>query len=142
MKTITTLLAIIFLTSCSQVEKRGYSFELSDYQNLREGMSDKNNTLDAMGYPTISSVSNDGEFWIYYSEDVKKLLFFKPEILDRKIITIAFDNKQNIKKINSYSLKDQNSITFNSDYTEVENTKVSWWKEIFGNIGQVRANSN
>lgn len=140
MKTAAALLAIIFLTSCSQIEKRGYSFELSDYQLLKEKINNKNNTLDAMGYPTLASSFADGELWIYYSEDVKKLLFFKPEVLDRKIITIAFDNKQTIKKINSYDLKDQNSITINPDYTKVESAKPSWWKQIFGNIGQVRAN--
>ena len=140
MKIIPILVSIFLLTSCSQIEKRGYSFELSDYQTLKEGIDNKTNTLNAMGYPSLVSNSADGELWIYYSEDVKKLLFFKPEILDRKIIAITFNDNQSIKKIRSYDLKDQNQLQINPDYTKVESTKQPWWKQIFGNIGQVRAN--
>jgi outer membrane protein assembly factor BamE (lipoprotein component of BamABCDE complex) len=140
MKTITILLSIILLTSCSQIEKRGYSFELSDYQNLKEGINNKNNTLDAMGYPSLTNNSADEELWIYYSENIKKLLFFKPKILDRKIITVSFNADQTIKQIKTYDLANQNQINFNPDYTQVESAKISWWKQIFGNIGQVRAN--
>ncbi len=140
MKIISILLGLALLTSCSQIEKRGYSFELSEYQTLREGINSKDNALAAMGYPILTSNSAEGELWIYYSEDIKKLLFFKPEILSRKIITISFNDNKTIKKINSYDLKDQNPISLNSDYTKVESPKLSWWKQIFGNIGQVRAN--
>jgi len=140
MKTITILLSIILLTSCSQIEKRGYSFELSDYQNLKEGINNKDSTLDAMGYPSLTNNSADEELWIYYSEDIKKLLFFKPDIIDRKIITISFNTDQTIKKIKTYDLATENQVNFDPNYTQVESAKLSWWKQIFGNIGQVRAN--
>ena len=140
MKTITILLSIILLTSCSQIEKRGYSFELSDYKNLKEGLNNKNNAIDAMGYPSLTNNSSGEELWIYYSEDIKKFLFFKPKILDRKIITVSFNANQTIKQIKTYDLADQTQVNFNPDYTKVKSAKLSWWKQIFGNIGQVRAN--
>jgi outer membrane protein assembly factor BamE (lipoprotein component of BamABCDE complex) len=140
MKGITIIFSIILLTSCSQIEKRGYSFELSDYKNLKEGINSKKDTLDAMGYPSLADNFPDNELWIYYSEDIRKLLFFKPEIVDRQIITISFDKDQTIKKISNYNLTNQNQIIINPNYTKVESTKLSWWKQIFGNIGQVRAN--
>ncbi len=140
MKVIAILLSILFVTSCSQIEKRGYSFELSDYKLLKEGINNKNHTLDAMGYPSLISDSGNGELWIYYSEDVEKFLFFKPKTLDRQIIAISFNNQEIINKISNYDLKDQNPIKINPNYTEVESSKLPWWKQIFGNIGQVRAN--
>ncbi len=132
-------IGLISVTSCSQIEKRGYSFELSDYQLLKEKINNKNDALNFMGYPSFISEADQKEFWVYYSEDVKKLLFFKPNILDRKIITIAFDNKNIVEKIKSYDLADQNSIQFNENYTEVASQKKSWWSQLFGNIGQVKA---
>ncbi len=93
-----------------------------------------------MGYPSLTGGSGNDELWIYYSEDVKKFLFFKPEILNRQIIAISFNNEEVIKKISSYDLKDQNQIKLNPNYTKVESAKTPWWKQIFGNIGQVRAN--
>jgi len=137
---LSVIINLLTLTSCNQIEKRGYSFELSDYQLLKEKINNKNDALNFMGYPSFISESDRKELWVYYSEDVKKLLFFKPEILDRKIITIAFDNKNVVEKIKSYDLKDQNAISFNQNYTEVASAKKSWWSQIFGNIGQVKAN--
>ena len=141
---ILTIFAVILtlypLTSCNQIEKRGYSFELSDYQLLKEKISSKDDTLKFMGYPSFISESDGQELWVYYSEDIKKLLFFKPDILDRKVVTIGFDNGSAVSKIKIYSLKDQNVVRFNQGYTEVVSQKKSWWSQIFGNIGQVKAN--
>jgi outer membrane protein assembly factor BamE (lipoprotein component of BamABCDE complex) len=128
------------ITACNQIEKRGYAFELSDYEFLKEKINDKNDTLNFMGYPTFVSESNQGELWVYYSEDVKKLLFFKPKIMSRKIFTVAFKDKDIIEQIRNYDLEDQNQINFNEDLTEVASQKKSWWSQIFNNIGQVRAN--
>ena len=134
---------IVFLatiTSCSQIEKRGYSFELSEYKLLQEKISKKSDTLNLMGYPSFISELAQKELWVYYSEDVENLLFFKPSILDRKIITISFNDKGFVEKIKSYDLKNQVLVKLNSDYTTLISQKKSWWSRIFGNIGQVRAN--
>lgn len=140
-KSVLLILIVLALASCNNIEKRGYSFELSDYPILREGLNDKSDVLTIMGSPSfVSNANNNQELWVYYSEDVKKLLFFKPEILNRKIITISFANDNKINKIIDYDLSSQTPIQFNSDYTKVANQNPSWWSRIFGNIGQVRAN--
>ncbi len=93
-----------------------------------------------MGQPSFISETDQKEFWVYYSEDIKKFLFFKPEAIDRKIVTITFNNKNIVENIKTFDLKDQNLININPNYTEVASQKKSWWSQIFGNIGQVRAN--
>ena len=131
---------ITSLISCGQIEKNGYSFELSDYQLLKENVDDKNDALNFMGYPSFISEVNQKELWVYYSEDMKKVLFFKPEILDRKIITISFKEQNSVEAIKNYNLKNQTSIKFNNNYTDVVNREKGWWSQIFGNIGQVKTN--
>lgn len=131
---------ITSLISCGQIEKKGYSFELSDYQLLKENVDDKNDALNFMGYPSFISEVNQKELWVYYSEDMKKVLFFKPEILDRKIITISFKEQNSVEAIKNYNLKNQTSIKFNKNYTDVVNREKGWWSQIFGNIGQVKTN--
>ena len=131
---------ITSLISCGQIEKKGYSFELSDYKLLKENVDDKNDALNFMGYPSFISEVNQKELWVYYSEDMKKVLFFKPEILDRKIITISFKEQNSVEAIKNYNLKNQTSIKFNNNYTDVVNREKGWWSQIFGNIGQVKTN--
>jgi outer membrane protein assembly factor BamE (lipoprotein component of BamABCDE complex) len=142
MKHITLLLILIIFSSCRPIEKRGYAFELSDYELLKEGINDKNDVEEHMGSPSlINSASDSGdEFWIYYSEDIKKLLFFTPTILNRNIVAINFSENGKINEIINYSLNDENPITINKSYTKVKSPQRSWWSRIFSNIGQVKAN--
>ncbi len=134
------ILSLAFFAACNPIEKRGYSFELSDHKFLKEDVHNKKDVLLLMGHPSFVSDVNQKELWVYYSEDVKKVLFFKPDILSRKIVTVSFNDKDVVKRIENYDLQDQNSVEFNKNYTAVASPKKSWWSEIFGNIGQVKAN--
>lgn len=139
MKYLKLLIFVLLINSCVQVEKRGYSFELSDYKVLREGVHSKEDVLNSMGYPSFFSQIENQESWVYIHEDAQKLMFFKHKILDRQIVTIYFNNQNIIKEIKNYDLNDQEDIAFKSGYTHVASPKKSWWSRIFGNIGQVRA---
>jgi len=143
MKNFLTITIFFLLTSClNQVETRGYVFELSDYKLIREGISNRDFVLEAMGNPTLTLDHNTNEeLWIYFSEDIHKFLFFKPNILNRKIMILAFDNNGTVKKITNHDLKDQNNIKFSNDYTKVEySEKRGIISELFNNIGQIRPN--
>ena len=140
MKNILILFIAISFVSCSQIDKRGYSFKLSDYKTLKESINNQDDTINAMGYPILTEYLGREEIWIYYSEDVKRLFFFKPKILTRQITTISFGNDHKIKKIKNYDLADQNAVIFSQNYTKVSSPKLKWWKQIFGNIGQIKAN--
>jgi outer membrane protein assembly factor BamE (lipoprotein component of BamABCDE complex) len=140
MRKLIILISILTIDSCSQIEKRGYAFDLSDYQLVKEGLTSQELLIQNMGSPTLVSEIDNKEEWIYFSEDVRKLLFFKPKILNRKIMVVNFDKGGAISKIDNYDLANENSINFANNYTTVKSNKKGFWSQIFGNIGQVRAN--
>jgi len=140
MKKLLPLIVIYSLTSCvNPVEKRGYSFDLSDYKLVKKGISSKESVLGFMGSPTLVSNIDSEELWVYFSEDVRKVMFFKPKILYRKIMAISFDKTNIVKEVSNYGLKDQKEVSFVSDYTKVKSHKKSFWSRIFKNVGQVNA---
>ena len=140
MRNLIILLYLVVLTSCSQIEKRGYAFDLSDYQLVKEGVTTQEMLIQNMGSPTLISEIDNKEMWIYFSEDVRKLLFFKPKILNRKVMIVGFEKNEIISDINNYDLSNENYIKFANDYTTVKSNKKGFWSQLFGNIGQVRAN--
>lgn len=132
------LLLIIALNSCiSRVDKHGYMFDLSDHDQLKEEITSKDLVLQVMGSPTLVADFNNEETWIYFAEDVKTLLFFKPKPINRTIISIKFDNNI-IKELRHYDLSNQSSIDFASNYTEVNSNKIGFFESIFSNIGQIK----
>ncbi len=127
------------LTSClSRVDKHGYMFDLSDHHLLQSGITTKERVLNIMGSPTVVADLNDDEIWIYYAEDVKRLLFFKPDVVARNVISIKFDDSQTIKELVNYDISHESTLEFASNYTKVNSVKHGFFKSLFGNIGQVR----
>ncbi len=131
----------MLLSSCIKVSKRyGYLFDLSDYQLVQEGITSKERVLKIMGSPTIISNLDSEEAWIYYSEDVDSILFFIPDIKERKILALKFDSSDTVKNIERYDLSDEDQkLKFASNYTEVQSSKIGFFKSIFSNVGQVKA---
>jgi outer membrane protein assembly factor BamE (lipoprotein component of BamABCDE complex) len=137
-KTLFLLILGIILTSClSRIENKGYSFELSDYK-VKKGLSSKGEIVRNMGSPTLISHIDNEIFWIYFEEKIRKLLFFKPKVLDRRILILTFDENKIVSSLNNYDLKDENNISFNHKTTKIRNIKKSLVSDIFGNIGQVK----
>ena len=142
MKNLFCSIFLIFaLCSCiKNTERHGYLFELSDYQILQEGITSKERVIKIMGSPTIISTLTPDESWIYYSEDVESILFFLPDVTDRKILSLKFDETQTLRKIENFDLRDEDkNLKFFPDYTQVGSNKIGFFKSLFSNVGQIKA---
>ena len=134
---------IIFITSSclTKIDKEGYSFDLSNYKLIKEEITTKEEVQNMMGSPTIISFIGKDPIWIYLSQTKRRLLFFKPDIIKRKIMTIKFDKKQKfVEKINFYNLDNEKDIKYISKYTKINNPNKNIFLEFFGNIGKISAN--
>ena len=132
---------LIFLNACvSSVEKHGYMFDFSDYQMLQEGVTTKEKTLKIIGSPSLISDLDGSEVWIYYSEDLKHFLFFKPKVVSREVFLVKFDQENIINNLQKLSLSDEEKrIDFASKYTAVQSHEApGFFKSLFGNVGQIK----
>lgn len=144
LKTTKKIYLVAFLTlamsACSsRLEKHGFMFDLSDYQQLQEGVTTKNRVLKTMGAPTLVSDFDGDETWIYMAQDLRYFLFFNPDIESRTVLAIKFDQEQNISELLNLSLADENkNFEFESKFTAVDSHKIGFFKSLFSNVGQVK----
>ena len=83
-----------------------------------------------------SSVSSfDGNTWIYMSSTFKKVAFFEPKELDRKILSINFDNDGKVTKISNYDKEDGKTIEISEQETPTEGHNIGFFKKYFGGVG-------
>ncbi len=135
-------LIIIFIfatSSCiTRVDKHGFMFEFSDHEMLQEGITTKERVLNMMGSPTLISDFHEQETWIYFSEDLERFLFFKPKVVDRKILLIRF-KLDTISELQKFDLNNESkNLKFVSESTIVDSHKVGFFKSIFSNVGQIK----
>lgn len=141
MRKLLAIMLVIFVSSCTNnITKHGYIFDNDDLKMVRNGVTDKQTLLNIMGSPTIiSDVDYGKEAWIYYSEEVEDFLFFKPEIVDRRIMLVEFDKEGYISNLQNLSELDEiKNFKFASDYTAVDNHGSGFFKSLFSNVGQVK----
>lgn len=134
------LILSLLLPSCiANIENRGFMFELTDFELVEENITTKERVLEIMGSPTLVS-DFDKELWIYYFEKRKSMFFFNPEVIDRKILVIGFDNKNLTNSLKEYALADEkNNFSFDHHFTEVKGKKENLFKELFSNVGKISA---
>lgn len=141
---ITKFFIISLLLLCSSCAKNirghGYIFDDEYEKYLQKDVSKKDFVLKVMGSPTIiSNLDYENQAWIYINEEVENFLFFKPKIVKRKVKYFQFNEDETLKNIQQFSLNDQKNYDFYPEFTRVEDKEIGFFRTLFGNIGQVRA---
>ena len=135
-------ISTLFLSalSCSfKVDKVGYMFENTDFSSIKKKVSSKTTILKNFGSPTAVLSYEDQELWIYHSEEIKQILFYKPIVIWRKVVLLKFDAEERVKYIKNLDLTDSdNSFFININKTLVPQHESNLFNEIFGNIGTIR----
>lgn len=145
LKNLRGIFFVFLLASCvSRVERHGYMFDMSGYDAVQVGVTNKEKLVKLMGSPTLITEFEGDRLqdsrWIYYSEDVKHFLFFRPKIVDRKIVVMSFDEADVVNQIKTIDLKDDNkNLKFAQNQTPVGDHEQGLLKAFFSNVGQVKA---
>ena len=99
---------------------------------IRLGQS-KQDVMNILGAPSLTTGLSD-DHWIYMASTTKKVAFFRPEELERKVLAISFDNDQ-ISKIEKLSLADGNKLPIDMDITQTTEQEQGFFRKYFGGVG-------
>lgn len=88
------LLIIIFLSSCTVKEEKGYYFaDKGQIENFDVHNFTKQDVLDNIG---LSTAELDRNVWLYYSYKTENYKFLRPKLKEENILIVYFDNNDNI----------------------------------------------
>jgi len=115
-------------------------FDLVDVNYVEEGVTTKERIKRELGSPTYISYIDQDEVWLYFYEKTDRILFFKPEIKERKILLVNFHGTDTAKEVRHFDLLDEDeNFKFNSEITKVKSEEDGFFTGLFGNVGQVSA---
>jgi len=137
-KILFCIITLLILSNCAKnnVTKNGYSIDKKDIGQIKVGISNKESVLNLLDYPTNIYPMNPNK-WVYCSYKTKKLMFFRPKIIEQDVVIINFDDESLVQNIAQYDLSDSTNISLNSRKTQIENREEGLIKDIFNNIGSV-----
>ncbi len=118
-----------------QIDVRGNVPDTKLVAELKPGVHKQRDVERRLGAPsTIATFDN--AVWYYISGRVKSVSFFKPELLERKVLTVHFDKKGVVQKIQEVDVTKQKEIELVERETPTKGKELTFIQQIIGNIGK------
>lgn len=138
-KRIFFLFILIFATGCitKSINQKGNIFDDNDVREIKVGLTNRENVVKILGYP-INQSYFDNNLWIYYSYQIKEVMFFKPKITNQKVLAIQFNNETDIvSDMSLYDINSENYEILNDIDDNIDKDKNNIIQDILRNIGQI-----
>lgn len=130
------LWALVLLAGCAgEVATHGdlvQDDKLSQIIPLQHGQRD---VLGVLGSPSTVSVM-DGEAWYYIGDRRESLAFFKPWLLERERVVVAFDQTGTVTSVERITDDEERKIQVVERETPTHGSNLTMIEQFLGNIGR------
>ncbi|MEO0379839.1 MAG: outer membrane protein assembly factor BamE [Pseudomonadota bacterium] len=138
MRTFSVLMMVVCVTAlaaCAPTfRSHGYIPPEEDLQELVVGIDTRASVEDVVGSPTAGGVLDGGNYF-YVRSTVKTLGPRRPEVVDREVLAISFDEQGVLNNIESFGLEDGRVVALSRRVTDSGITNISFIRQLMGNIG-------
>lgn len=134
--TVLVCATALLLASCSpRVNIRGNLPDPDLIADIEVGHINKRQVADLIGTPS-SIAPFESDTWYYVSERTETVAFFQPDVVERKVLVIRFDQKGVARELQTLGLADARKIAMVERETPTAGKELTILKQIFGNIGR------
>ena len=134
---IVAALGLSALTACSATYRNhGYVPPEEDLQQLVVGVDTRSTVDDVVGPPSVGGVLGDGNYY-YVRKKVREYGMFRPEIVERQVLAISFDDTDAIANIERFGLEDGNVVPLSRRVTDSSVVDNGFLRQMLGNIGNI-----
>ena len=132
---IALALAGLLLSCAPRIDNHGNEVDLDNLVELEPGKTRKTRVSALLGAP--STVSDYGQdTWIYIGGKTKTVAFFRPEIVNRRVVYITFGADGVVNSIGKLSEADGKKIEFVSRQTPTAGQRITLLQQLIGNVGR------
>ena len=126
----------LVLAGCQPIiANRGNMLDEDRITQVKAGSSSKNDVFEALGSPSITSTFDDNT-WYYVGQRTEREAFFRPEITDRKIIAVQFDDTDHVKTVDRVGLEEAVDVEPLEQTTPAVGREITFMEQLIGNIGR------
>jgi outer membrane protein assembly factor BamE (lipoprotein component of BamABCDE complex) len=129
----------IAATGCSPtVQVHGYVPSTADLSRIRPGFDDTGSVEEILGRPSSNGVLRDSA-WYYVQSTVQNFTWHAPEVIDRRVIAINFNQNGTVREVRRYGLEDGRIIDLETRTTETGGREMGMLEQLFGNLLNIDA---
>ncbi len=128
-------MAFLIAACAPIVDSRGNLPESDDLDRIKVGASTKDEVATVLGSPS-SVATFDPNTWYYISKRTETVAFFRPEMLDQKVLTVRFDEAGLVKEIVQIDKDAAKEVETVDRTTPTSGQTFSIFQQLFGNLGR------
>lgn len=136
-KSFLCLLVFLSLGACSATyQNHGYVPSDSELAELVVGVDSRATVDDLIGAPSSAGLLAGGDYY-YVRSRVRSYGMFRPEVVERQILAISFDETGTIANIERFGLEDGKVVALSRRVTDSSVVGNGFWRQILGNFGNL-----
>ncbi len=129
--------AAALTAACSPViRNHGYVPQPEELADLRVGLDTRASVQSKIGRPAGTGIFTD-DGWYYVSSKVEHLTYHAPEVVDRRVVAVLFDQDDVLAAVTEYGLEDGRIVDLETKTTPTYGRQLTILEQAFGNIGVI-----
>lgn len=129
----------VALGACEQaIQVRGNMPDATALSKIDPGVHSRRDVAQLLGPPSTVSTFQDSK-WYYIGQKTTEFAFFAPDVLERKVVVVSFDDSGVVAETTTYTLADGQDIEPVGRITPTEGREITLLQQLFGNIGRFSA---
>ncbi|WP_422029763.1 outer membrane protein assembly factor BamE [Roseovarius sp.] len=120
----------------SQYQNHGYVPPARDLNKLNVGVDTRATVDEVIGAPSASGLLSDGDYY-YVKSRMRSYGMRAPEVIERQVVAISFNQNDTIRNIESFGLEDGNIVPLTRRVTDSSVMGNGLLRQIFGNFGNI-----
>ena len=132
-----TVCVAALAAGCSPVtSNHGYAPPPEELADLQVGFDTRATVQSKIGRPAGTGIFTDNG-WYYVSSKVERLTYHAPEVVDRRVVEVLFDQNDVLAAVNEYGLEDGRVIDLETKTTPTHGRQLTILEQALGNIGVI-----
>lgn len=134
--------AVSVLAACaSNVEQHGHVLPDRVVQELRPGVVTRDGVIALLGTPSTVAPFDD-KVWYYVSEDLKTVAFLRPDVVDRTVLALRFDEDGMLQDVSRLNAEDGTQVAVVQRETPTAGHEMTFFEQLLGNVGRFNSAGN
>lgn len=130
------LLAALSLSACGGGARvSGNMPDPEVVAEIRPGTTRQGDVAGLLGSPSAVSPFEQ-RTWYYIGQRMESFAFFKPTVLERRVLVVSFDDSGVVAAMQTLDLADGRDIDPVDRITPTEGEDLTFLQQIFGNLGR------
>ena len=130
------LLAAVSLSACGTGARiTGNMPDPDVVAEIRPGATRQGDVAGLLGSPSAVSPFEE-RTWYYIGQRVESFAFFKPTVLERRVLVVSFNDSGVVEAMQTLDLADGRDVDPVGRITPTEGEDLTILQQIFGNLGR------